>query len=103
MASIEQGAEARPGVLDLYRAAWHSGVQFVAHYRLAIAVEVGMVALWLALRTFSGVESRSYLLWTLTASAVALVSPTSGLVILAGTAPFYEPVTLSRALGLRHG
>ena len=102
MASIEQGAEARPGVLDLYRAAWHSGVQFVAHYRLAIAVEVGMVALWLALRTFSGVESRSYLLWTLTASAVALVSPTSGLVILAGTAPFYEPVTLSRALGLRH-
>jgi hypothetical protein len=33
---------------------------------------------------------------------VTLVSPTSGLVIIAATGPFFEPVSLTRALGLRH-
>ncbi len=95
-------SEARPGVLDLYRATWRAALESVVRHRLEIAVELGMIALWVALRTTVGVESRWYLAWNVAAWAIALVSPTSGLVILVATGPFYEPVTLTRALGLRH-
>jgi O-antigen ligase len=92
----------RPGIVDLYRAVWEAGREVVVRRRVAIAVELGMIGLWLILRTVYSVESRPYLLWTIVASGVAIVSPTSGLVILAGTAPFFEPVSLSRVLGMRH-
>jgi len=61
-----------------------------------------MIALWFILRTGWSVESRPYLAWTLLACAIAMISPTSGLVLLVATAPFFEPVMLTRALGLRH-
>jgi O-antigen ligase len=61
-----------------------------------------MIGLWLILRTTVSVDSRPYLLWTIFAAGIGVVSPTSGLVILAGTAPFFEPVSLSRVLGMRH-
>lgn len=107
MASLEPpaadaGRPAGVGILDLYRAVWESVRPLIARYRLAIVLEVGMIAVWLLLRTFVGVESRWYLAWNVVAWAIALVSPTSGLVILVATGPFYEPVTLTRALGLRH-
>jgi O-antigen ligase len=89
-------------VLDLYRAAWSGLRGGIVRYRLAIAIEVGMIALWFILRTGWSVESRPYLAWTVLACAIALVSPTSGLVLLVATAPFFEPVMLTRALGLRH-
>jgi hypothetical protein len=60
-----------------------------------------IIGVWLVLRTRYDVESRPYVLWTVLASAVALVSPASGLVILAGTAPFYEPTTLLHLIGVR--
>jgi len=90
------------GIVDLYRAVWEGVRPLIARYRLAIVLEVGMIAVWLLLRTTVSVESRPYLLWTIVAAAIAVVSPTSGLVILAGTAPFFEPVSLSRVLGMRH-
>jgi O-antigen ligase len=80
---------------------WHAALEMIVRYRVAIVVELGMIAAWFVLRTFVGVESRWYLAWTVTASAIALTSPASGLVILLATAPFYEPVTLTRALGQR--
>jgi hypothetical protein len=89
-------------ILDLYQAIWDTSRQAIVRYRVAIAVELGMVALWFVLRTVVDVESGPYLAWTALACAVALISPTSGLVILVATAPFFEPVSLSRALGMRH-
>jgi hypothetical protein len=107
VASVDQPAveprdRAGAGILDLYRVAWRAASDLVARYRLAIVLELGLIALWFLLRTAFTVESRPYVLWTIVASGVALISPTSGLVILAATAPFFEPVSLTKALGLRH-
>jgi hypothetical protein len=101
VASIDPAAP-RASILDLYRAAWSGLRDWIVRYRLAIAVEIGMIALWFVLRTVWSVESRPYLVWTVAACAIALVSPTSGLVLLVATAPFFEPVSVSRVLGLRH-
>src|SRR5688500_1435472 len=43
-----------------------------------------------------------YLAWVVVACAIALVSPSSGLVILVGTAPFSELASMSPPLGMRH-
>lgn len=100
--AVDSERQGRAGILDLYRAVWDAGRDVLVRRRVAIAVEVGMIGLWLILRTVYSVESRPYLLWTVIAAGIGLVSPTSGLVILAGTAPFFEPVSLSRVLGMRH-
>ena len=93
---------AAPGIRDLYRAVWDAVRGSVARRHLVIAAEITLVALWFVLRTRYGVESRPYLAWTVVAAVVALVSPTSGLVLLLATSPFYEPVSISRALGPRN-
>jgi O-antigen ligase len=90
------------GVLDLYRSIWRAGRAALIRYRVAIVVELALIAAWVVLRTAFSVESRPYLAWTIVAAGVALVSPTSGLVIFVATAPFFEPVDVSRALGMRH-
>jgi hypothetical protein len=95
------GGEAQPGVLDLYRSVWATALQFIVRYRVAIVVEIGMIALWFVLRTVVSVEGRAYLAWTLLASGIAFVSPSSGLVILLATAPFYEPLKVTKDLGQR--
>ncbi len=90
------------GILDLYRAAWAEAATAIARRRGALIVEVGLIALWFVLRTRYGVEARPYIAWTLLTCGVAVLSPTSGLVVLAATGPFYEPVTIGRDLGMRH-
>ena len=89
------------GVLDLYRTIGRALWDVIVRRRLLILVEIAMIAAWLVLRTRVSVESRPYIAWTIVAAAVALVSPTSGLVILVATAPFYEPPTLLRVLNIR--
>jgi hypothetical protein len=91
---------ASAGVADLYRAVWAWLGGKTVRQRLAIVIEVGFIAAWFLLRTRYDVESRPYLVWTIATALIALVSPTSGLVILAGTAPFFEPTTLLRVLGI---
>jgi O-antigen ligase len=90
------------GILDLYRSVWRAVHDVFVRHRVAIVVELALIAAWFVLRTVFSVESRPYLVWTIVAAAIALISPTSGLVILAATAPFFEPVSVSRALGMRH-
>ena len=107
MASVDQPAvEAEGpggvGILDLYRSIWQATSAAFVRHRLAIGIEIGLVVVWFLLRTTFTVESRPYLAWMLVAVGVAILSPTSGLVILAATGPFFEPVTLTRALGMRH-
>ena len=91
-----------PGVLDLYRAVWDALRGTIARHQIAIALEIALVAIWFLLRTRYGVESRPYLVWTVVAAGVALISPASGLVLLAATGPFFEPVTIGGDLGMRH-
>jgi hypothetical protein len=100
--AVEPSNTSGVGIADLYRQAWRAGQDAVVRYRLAIVIEIALIAAWFLLRTVFTVESRPYLLWTIVAAGVALISPTSGLVILAATGPFFEPVTLTRALGMRH-
>ena len=88
-------------ILDLYRATWFALRQAIVRYRVAIAFEIGMIALWFVLRTVVDVGSGAYLAWTVIACAAALISPTTGLVILVATAPFFEPHSVTRALGMR--
>jgi O-antigen ligase len=76
--------------------------QAVVRHRLAIALELGLVVIWFILRTTVDVRSGAYLVFTVIACAVAILSPTSGLVILVGTAPFFEPAPIFRELGMRH-
>jgi hypothetical protein len=107
VASLEHPAgeavdRAGPGILDLYRSVWQAGREALVRYRIAIIVELLLIVTWFVLRTTLSVESRPYVAWTIVAAGVALISPTSGLVILVATAPFYEPVSLSRVLGMRH-
>jgi hypothetical protein len=85
---------------DLYRAIWDWFWRAAIRRRLSIAVEIGFIAAWFLIRTRYDVESRPYLVWTIATAVIALVSPTSGLVILAGTAPFFEPTSLLRVLGI---
>ena len=76
--------------------------QAIAGGRLAIAVEIVMVGVWFVLRTVGDVQGAPYVAWNVVAWAIALASPTSGLVILLATIPFYEPGEVSQSLGLRH-
>ena len=92
----------RASILDLYRAAWLALRQAIVRYRVAIAFEIGMIALWFVLRTLVDVGSGAYLAWTVVACVAALISPASGLVILVGTAPFFELASFSPPLGMRH-
>ena len=89
------------GILDLYRSLWLAARDGIVRHRLAIVIEVALVAAWFVLRTTSAVDGRPYIAWTFVAAIGAVISPTSGLVLLAATAPFYEPPTLLRVLGVR--
>jgi hypothetical protein len=102
VASLDPPADDRVGIIDLYRATWAAARDAFVRYHAAIAIELGMIAVWVLIRTLFGVETRLYLLWTIVAILITFVSPASGLVILVGTAPFFEPVTVSRVLGMRH-
>ncbi len=84
------------------RAAWNGLQEAVARYHLAIAVEGGMIVLWVLLRMSVDVESTLYITWVAVACAIAFISPTSGLVVLMGTAPFFELASLATGLGMRH-
>jgi hypothetical protein len=91
------------GVLDLYRALLDAGRTWLGaarRRRLAIAVEISLIVLYIVLRTLD--TSRfSLQLWTIATAIVAIVSPTSGLVVLAAIAPFSEPLTITRQLGVK--
>ncbi|HEY0444296.1 MAG TPA: O-antigen ligase family protein [Candidatus Limnocylindrales bacterium] len=101
-AAGHMGDEA-PGVIDLYRSVLYgvrSTLDAARRRRLAIAVEVSIVVLYVLLRT-ADAGRPVLILWSLLAMAIAVVSPISGLVILAAIAPFSEPFTITRQLGLK--
>jgi O-antigen ligase len=91
-------AESRPGVLDLYREL--GAVLFPRWARVAPLVEVAVIASWFLFRTVD-VHPLAMWLWVGLAAVVALLAPTSGLVILAAIAPFNEGFVLTRDIGAK--
>jgi O-antigen ligase len=94
------GPVTRPGIVDLYREIWGAGSALAARYRLGLVVEVVLVATYAVLRT-AGAPREALLGWAAAALVTAVVSPPSGLVVLAAIAPFSEPFTVSRQLGFK--
>jgi hypothetical protein len=99
----ERPPGAAAGVLDLYRAMVEearAGLDAARRRRVAIAVEVSLIAVYVVLRTVDA--GRSLLqVWSLVTALVAIASPTSGLVVLAAIAPFSEPFSVTRQLGVK--
>ena len=59
-----------------------------------------MIGLYCLLRT-ADLGRGQLTLWTAAAIAISVLSPVSGLVILAAIAPFSEPLTVTRQLGVK--
>lgn len=96
-------AATRAGVVDLYRGLWSWAATAAERYHLALASEIVLIAVWLAVRTVSGAEGLPYLAWAVAAALLGLVAPASGLVVLAAIAPFDEPYGLGGdVLGFKH-
>jgi O-antigen ligase len=91
-------AGSHPGVLDLYR---ELGAALFARWaRVAPLVEAAVIASWFLLRTVD-VHPLAMWLWVGVATALAVLAPTSGLVILAAIAPFNEGFVLTRDIGAK--
>ena len=92
--------EPRPmgGILAFYAAIWSEAQAAAARWRLALIVEVAMVAAWFVIRSTAGVDGRAYMLWVLAAGVLALVAPMSGLVVFVATSVAFEPDDVARTL-----
>ena len=101
LAAVGEGrAAARPGAIDLYRAGWTAVRDTTARLHVATLVEIALVAAYVLLRTTDA--TRPLLsAWVVAASTVAILAPSSGLVLLAAIAPFTEPFSLTRQLGVK--
>ncbi len=91
-----------PGALDLYRELASKTQEILARRRVSIVLEVSLLVAWLAIRSTTPADGPLYLAWAVVVGVLTLVRPASGLVILAAIAPFDEPYTVSRVLGLKH-
>ncbi len=87
-----------PGVPDLYRALLAATVELVRRYRLAIVTEIVLIVLYFGLRTIDAIDT-PLIAWLAVAVAVCVVTPTSGLVVLAAIAPFNEALDLGHGVG----
>ncbi|HEY8800377.1 MAG TPA: hypothetical protein VIM20_07225, partial [Candidatus Limnocylindrales bacterium] len=87
-----------PGIRDLYGAVLVEASAFARRRRLELIVEIALIALYFALRTI-GANEPTLDVWLVVVAVVALVSPTSGLVILAAIAPFNEGISITRDIG----
>ncbi len=97
-ASPATTVEARPGVRDLYR---ELGTATVTGWsRAAPLVEAAVILAWFALRTFD-LHPAAMFLWVVVAVLLAVLTPTSGLVVLAAIGPFNEGFLLTRDIGVK--
>ena len=107
MAQVEVGGEAERAPRDAGRALGAAAAlpeslrSAVAGRELWIALEVLAIVSWVVVRTAFGERGEAYVAWSILAAVLAVVSPVSGLVVLAATAPFFEPATVTRVIGWR--
>jgi hypothetical protein len=94
----DAAAVTAPGILDLYRSMAAAALEVVRRYRLEIVAEIILVGAYFALRTIDA-DERSLIIWLGVAVAASVISPASGLVVLAAIAPFNEALDLGHGLG----
>jgi O-antigen ligase/polysaccharide polymerase Wzy-like membrane protein len=87
---------ARPGVVDFYGALGDAVRERVPH--AAIVAEAALIACYFLARTVN-VPDAVLGVWLALAAVVTLISPTSGLVLLAAIGPFSEGILVARGLG----
>ena len=94
-------ADRPPGALDLYRALGDALTGPLRRPRVAIPLEIGLLVAWFVIRAATPADGPLYAVWAVVVAGVTLLSPLSGLVVLAATAPFDEPFTITPLLGPR--
>jgi hypothetical protein len=88
------------GVIDFYNSVAGVAADLGRRYRIGLAVAIALVAAYVLLRSIDA--NRTLLLaWTAVTVAVGVISPAHGLVILAAIAPFSEPLSFTRQLGVK--
>jgi O-antigen ligase len=98
IAQAGAGPLTTPGVVDLYREVFAAASAFARRWRLEIVTEIALVVAYFTLRTI-GADAPALPTWLIAAAVVAVVSPTSGLVVLAAIAPFNEGIAITRDIG----
>ena len=94
-------ADRPPGALDLYRALGDALTGPFRRPRVAIPLEIGLLVAWFVIRAATPADGPLYAAWAVVVAGVTVLSPLSGLVVLAATAPFDEPFTITPLLGPR--
>lgn len=94
-------ADRPPGALDLYRALGDALTGPFRRPRVAIPLEIALLAAWFVIRAATPADGPLYGAWAVAVGIVMILSPLSGLVVLAATAPFDEPFTITKLLGPR--
>jgi O-antigen ligase len=100
--AVAPGAVATaPSVLDRMRASGDAITAPFGRRPVALAIEIALLVTWFVLRTVLPADDPLLVAWAVAVGIVALLSPLSALVVIAGTAPFDEPFTVTSLLGLR--
>lgn len=102
MAGAEQGPASTDaaGVIDFYRSIAAGSADLSRRYRAGLVAAVGLIAMYALLRTIDA-DRTLLLAWAAATAVLAVVSPAHGLIVLAAIAPFSEPLTFTRQLGLK--
>jgi O-Antigen ligase len=102
VAGFEQGQASRPaaGIFDLYRSTAGAASDLGQRYRAGLAGAVALIVTYAFLRTIDA-DRILLLAWAAVMVAVAVISPANGLIVLAAIAPFSEPLSFTRQLGLK--
>jgi hypothetical protein len=95
---VEADQARTPDILDLYRAVISSIADLFRRGHPGIVAELLLIGAYFVLRT---VEANDLALsrWLIVASTAAILSPTTGLVVLAAIAPFNEGLEITRDVG----
>jgi hypothetical protein len=102
VAGTEQGQASKPaaGIIDLYRSTAVAAADLGQRYRAGLVSAVALIVTYAFLRTIDA-DRILLLAWAAVMVAVAVISPTLGLIVLAAIAPFSEPLSFTRQLGLK--
>lgn len=89
-----------PGIVEFY-GSMIAGVRVSGQrYRVGLVAGIALVATYALLRTIDA-DRTLLLAWAAATFMLAIASPAHGLLVLAAIAPFSEPLTFTRQLGLK--
>jgi hypothetical protein len=88
------------GILDLYAAVFAAVRSLITRQRLAIAIELGLVAAYVVIRS-AGFDTRVIAGWLVVVGLLSIAAPVSGLTVLVAIAPFSEPLVVDSQLGAK--